>query len=95
MIAKYRKTGPDHLAAAVRALTLGGRADDGVDHRVVDWVMGGLAESAARDVEARLNGYLQEAADLGRSYAQRRCRLWLAACVPVLIVLAVLLTLAA
>jgi hypothetical protein len=71
---------------------VGGRNDDGVDHRVVDWAMGGLAEPAARDVEARLHGYLQEAADLGRSYAKRQCLLWLVACVPVLIVLAVLLT---
>ncbi|GAA3883070.1 hypothetical protein GCM10022243_54610 [Saccharothrix violaceirubra] len=90
MIKTFLETGPGHLKARVGALPLGGDADEGVDHQVVDWAMGGLPDAAARDVEARVHGYLQEAADLGSALAKRQCVLWLVACVPVLLLIGLL-----
>ncbi|GAA1335669.1 hypothetical protein [Saccharothrix algeriensis] len=87
MIDRYLRTGPGALTAAVRELPLGKRHEDGIDHRVVDWAQGGLPEPAALEVEAKLHGYLQEAAALGRDLARRQCALWLLASALVLAVL--------
>ncbi len=77
MIKEFLESGPGHLRAKVDALPLGGKADEGVDHQVVDWAMGGLPDEAARHVEARVHTWLEEAARIGRDLAWRQGLLWL------------------
>ncbi|CCH32261.1 hypothetical protein ABZ816_34120 [Actinosynnema sp. NPDC047251] len=78
MLKEFVASGPGHLRAGVAALPLGGRADEGVDHQVVDWAMGGLPDESARQVEARVHTWLEEAARIGRDLAWRQGVLWLA-----------------
>ncbi|WP_367129154.1 hypothetical protein [Saccharothrix sp. HUAS TT1] len=72
MLKDFLESGPGHLRARVDALHLGGRADEGVDHEVVDWAMGGLPDESARQVEVRVHTWLEEAAGIGRALAWRR-----------------------